>query len=103
MPWYAYIAYFFAGVFLTNGIPHFVHGISGKKFPTPFAKPAGVGESSAVVNVLWSMINFIAGYVLVFGVGDFRFGLSIDSLMVVIGVVLTAIGVAWYFGRMRGR
>lgn len=31
MAWYAYLAYFFAGVFLANVIPHFVRGISGEK------------------------------------------------------------------------
>jgi hypothetical protein len=30
MAWYTYLAYFFAGVFLANGIPHFVHGISSR-------------------------------------------------------------------------
>ncbi|GAG09391.1 unnamed protein product, partial [marine sediment metagenome] len=49
MAWYAYLAYFFAGVFLANGVPHFVHGISGKKFQSPFASPPAVGESSPLV------------------------------------------------------
>lgn len=30
--WYHYIAYFFAGVFLANTIPHLVNGISGIRF-----------------------------------------------------------------------
>jgi len=38
MPWYDYLAYFFAGVFLDNGIPHFINGISGKPFSSPFAE-----------------------------------------------------------------
>jgi len=52
MAWYAYVAYFFAGVFLANGVPHFVQGISGKKFPSPFSSPPGRGESPPLVNVL---------------------------------------------------
>ena len=100
MAWYTYIAYFFAGVFLTNGIPHFVQGISGKKFSSPFAEPPA-GESSAVLNVIWGMVNFAVGYALIFGVGKFRFGLSIDILMVGLGAFVTAVGLAWQFGRSR--
>ena len=43
MFWQFYLCAFFAGIFLTNAIPHFVQGISGNKFPTPFAKPPGKG------------------------------------------------------------
>jgi hypothetical protein len=68
MNWYHYIACFFAGVFLTNVVPHFVHGISGDRFPTPFAHPPGRGLSSPTVNVVWALFNLVAGYLL------FRFG-----------------------------
>jgi hypothetical protein len=61
MPWYYYLAYFFAGAFLANGVPHFVQGICGNRFQTPFASPPAVGESSAVVNVLWGFFNFAVG------------------------------------------
>ena len=53
MAWYAYLAYFAAGALLVNGVPHFVNGISGKRFQSPFASPPGVGESPPLVNVLW--------------------------------------------------
>ena len=64
MNWYNYVACFFAGAFLANVVPHFFHGISGDRFPTPFAKPPGRGLSSPTVNVAWSWINLVAGYVL---------------------------------------
>ena len=64
MRWHHYIAVFFAGLFLSNTIPHFVSGIMGNSFPTPFANPPGVGLSSPVVNVLWGLFNFIIGYIL---------------------------------------
>ena len=64
MEWYQYLAVFFSGAFLANSIPHFVHGISGDKFPTPFAKPPGKGLSPAYINVLWAALNIIIGYVL---------------------------------------
>ena len=39
MQWLPYISYFFGGLFLTNAIPHFVSGLMGRPFQTPFAKP----------------------------------------------------------------
>jgi hypothetical protein len=62
MEWYQLLADFFAGVFLTNAVPHFIHGISGDRFPTVFSKPRGVGLSSPTVNVLWALVCIVAGY-----------------------------------------
>ncbi len=102
MTWYAYLAYFLAGAFLANSVPHFVQGIAGKRFQSPFASPPGVGESSAVVNVIWGMVNIFVGWVLIFGVGDFAFGLTRESLMVGLGAFVAAIALARYFERIRG-
>lgn len=101
MAWYVYIAYFIAGLFLANGMPHFVNGISGRKFQSPFASPPGVGESSPLVNVIWGTINFLIGYALVFGGGDFTIGFTIDALMVALGFLAVSIGLALHFGRVR--
>jgi hypothetical protein len=64
MEWYNYLAAFFAGAFLSNAVPHFIKGVSGDKFPTPFSKPPGKGLSSAVTNVIWALFNIIVGYLL---------------------------------------
>ena len=64
MKWYNYVACFFAGFFLANVVPHFIHGISGDSFPTPFAHPSGKGLSSPLINVLWALLNMIVGYLL---------------------------------------
>jgi hypothetical protein len=64
MKWYHYVASFFAGAFLTNMVPHFISGISGDSFPTPFANPSGRGLSSPLVNVLWALFNLLVGYLL---------------------------------------
>lgn len=64
MNWYNYIACFFAGAFFANVVPHFVYGVCGDRFPTPFAKPPGKGLSSPTVNVVWALFNLIAGYLL---------------------------------------
>jgi hypothetical protein len=65
MPWYNYIACFFAGMFLANSVPHMVRGVCGDPFPTPFAKPPGKGLSSPTVNVLWALLNLLIGYLLI--------------------------------------
>ncbi len=64
MKWYHYVACFFAGAFLGNVVPHFVHGISGDSFPSPFANPPGRGLSSPTINVLWALANLVVGYIL---------------------------------------
>jgi hypothetical protein len=102
MSWYVYLAYFIAGGFLANGIPHFIHGISGKKFRTPFSKPMTTGESSPVLNVIWGVFNFLIGYALVFGVGQFQFGFSLDALMLTLGAIVMSVMLAIILGRMRG-
>lgn len=73
MNWYNYVVCFFAGMFLANVVPHFVHGISGDRFPTPFAHPPGKGLSSPTVNVVWALVNLIVGYAL-FRVGKVSSG-----------------------------
>jgi hypothetical protein len=64
MAWYFYLAQFVSGLLLANGVPHFVQGISGEKFQSPFASPPGVGESSPTVNVLWGLANLAIGFAL---------------------------------------
>ena len=64
MKWYHYVACLFAGLFLANAVPHFIHGISGDGFPSPFANPPGKGLSSPLVNVIWGLGNALVGYVL---------------------------------------
>ncbi len=64
MKWYHVLACFFAGAFLANAVPHFVHGVSGDPFPSPFATPPGKGLSSPTVNVLWGLGNVLIGYFL---------------------------------------
>ena len=85
--WYHYIACFFAGMFLANFIPHFVHGISGDAFPTPFAHPPGKGLSSPTVNVLWGLLNLFAGYVL-FRVGKLSDGRVLPLLVFFGGITV---------------
>lgn len=64
MAWYNYVACFLGGAFIANFFPHFVRGVTGAKFPTPFAKPPGRGLSTAPVNVLWALLNLLIGFLL---------------------------------------
>lgn len=97
------IAYLFAGVFFANGIPHFVNGISGASFQSPFAKPPGVGESSPVVNVIWGVINFVISYGLLRTVDKFTFSDILAVTIFLAGVLVAGLGLAWHFGRVRSR
>ena len=101
MAWHAYLAYFAAGALLANGVPHFVNGISGKRFQSPFAWPPGVGESPPLVNVLWGLANFAGGFALIFGVGHFRFGMNRAAMMVGLGALAISVLLSMYFGRVR--
>ena len=96
MEWYHFVAAFFSGSFLANAVPHFVHGISGDRFPTPFSKPPGKGLSSPTVNVVWALVNLLIGYFL-FRAGSisgsgcwplvvFFLGLALMSILLSIGM-----------------
>ena len=100
MFWYIYLAYFFGGAFLANGVPHFVQGVSGNRFQSPFASPPGVGESSPSVNVVWGILNFAISYLLL-GIDDFDPNPGSDLYIAALGFVLMALILAWHFGRVR--
>ncbi|MGH7897246.1 MAG: hypothetical protein ACREQQ_04790 [Candidatus Binatia bacterium] len=93
-----FVAWFFAGAFLANAVPHFVMGSAGRRFPTPFASPPGLGESSAVVNVLWGFVNLAAGLALL-GVGDHGGPLSAAGIATGAGILVMALFVASHFSR----
>ncbi len=102
MRWYHYVSYFFGGAFLANAIPHFVNGISGHPFQSPFATPPGEGLSSSTVNVLWGFFNLAVGYVLVGRVGSFELRQTRHAVVFGLGVLLMAIMGARAFGRFYG-
>ena len=102
MRWHHYVAYFFAGVFLANAIPHFGNGISGNAFQSPFASPPGVGLSSSTVNVLWGFVNLAVGYLLVCRVGTFSLRRTRHVLVFGAGFLLMSLMLARTFGRFHG-
>jgi hypothetical protein len=102
MRWYHYVAYFFAGAFLANAVPHFVNGVSGSPFQSPFASPPGEGLSSSTVNVLWGFLNLAVGYVLVCRVGTFELRRTRHVLVLGLGVLAMAFMLSRAFGRLHG-
>lgn len=102
MPWLDLLSYVFGGAFLANAIPHFVSGMMGRPFQSPFAKPSGEGLSSSVVNVLWGALNIAIGYLLVCRVGDFELRNTDDVIALGAGALLIALFSARYFGRFHG-
>jgi len=104
MQWYTYVTYFFGGAFFVNAIPHFTSGVSGRRFPSPFASPPGKGLSSPTVNVLWGTFNLAVAYLLVFRVGTFDFRRIQDVLIVGAGGLLMAVMLSRTFaGREVGK
>jgi hypothetical protein len=96
MVWYVYVASFFAGMFLANAVPHFVKGICGDGFPTPFAKPPGKGLSSPLVNVVWGLFNGCVGAEL-FHVAGVSSGNALVLLVFVAGMTAISIPMSRHF------
>lgn len=102
MPLSHYVPYFFGGVFLTNAVPHFVSGVMGKPFQSPFAKPRGEGLSSSTINVLWGSLNAVVAYVLICRVGDFDLRSNSDAIALGLGALVFGLLMARMFGRFNG-
>lgn len=102
MRWYHVVAYFFAGAFLANAIPHFVSGITGHPFQSPFASPPGEGLSSSTVNVLWGFFNLAVGYLLVARVGAFDIRRTAHVVPFAVGILAMGLMLARAFGRFHG-
>lgn len=100
MKWNHALSYFFGGAFLTNAIPHFVNGVSGRSFPLPFASPPGQGFSPAWVNVLWGLFNLAVGYLLICRVGTFSLHRNRNVAIAGIGALLMAVMLAQTFSRV---
>ncbi len=99
MNWLALMAYFFGGVFVANAVPHWVAGLMGRSFQTPFAKPPGKGLSSPTVNVLWGLINVVFSYLLTVRVGAFHLRVASHVIAFGLGVLAISLQLARHFGQ----
>src|SRR3954465_1653492 len=102
MPWYDVAAYFFGGAFLANFTPHFIAGVSGRPFHSPFATPPFRGLSSPVVNILWALFNLAVAYALLMVVGSFEPRRVAHFGIFAAGFGLASVGIARSVVKMRG-
>ena len=103
MPWHSIVACFFGGAFLANFFLHFIAGVSGRRFPTPFAKPPFRGLSSPVVNVLYALFNLTVAYGLLVVVGSFELRDMAHAAISAAGFGLASVGIARSVVRLQGR
>ena len=94
MEWYNYVACFFAGALLCNFVPHFIKGVAGDKFPTPFANPPAKGLSRPYLNVLWALFNLIISLVLV-SVGKVSANNTWSIVVMFLGFALVGISLSF--------
>src|SRR5262249_29423968 len=101
MPLHDVAAHFFGGMFLANFVPHFVAGISGRQFHSPFANPPFRGLSSPVVNILWGLFNLAVAYILLVVVVGCELGRVAYVAVAAAGFGLASIGIARSIGRIQ--
>ncbi|HVI54873.1 MAG TPA: hypothetical protein VM621_07460 [Luteibacter sp.] len=102
MAWLPLVSYFFGGLFFTNAVPHFISGVTGRAFQSPFAKPSGKGLSSSTINVLWGFFNLVASYALVRHGGGFDWNVTSHAAAFGLGVLTLGLICARLFGRFHG-
>jgi hypothetical protein len=96
-----YLAHFVAGALFANGIPHFVSGVCGRPFRTPFVRLGGAGAttSSATTNIVWGWLNWLVAYVLFLDVGPRYLGSLVDTVAAAGGVLVMGLVLAQIFSR----
>ena len=94
------IAAVFTGMFLINCIAHVAAGLLGMPFPTPFAKPHGVGLSSPMVNLLWGMVNLVVGLALL-AAHPQQIGFNAGYIALLLGALALGLSMARHFGKVR--
>jgi hypothetical protein len=102
MHWLDVMAHFIGGAFLANFVPHYVAGVSGRRFHSPFAKPRFRGLSSPAVNIGWALFNLATAYVLLVVVGSFALERVGYVAIAAAGFGLASVGIAGSIGRMQG-
>ena len=100
--WYHLLAWFWGGAFVANVVPHYVQGVSGAPFQSPFATPPGEGLSSALLNVGWSLFNLLVAYLLVVRVGSFDLRKTKHAVVLGVGIAFMSLALAHHFGPFHG-
>ena len=93
------VALFFAGLFFANGIPHFVHCISGKDFHNPFLHRFFPTMPSPLFNVLWGLLNFRLVILLLTSAHLLNMSLNPEAVLFAVGFAFAAVGLSIFFNR----
>jgi hypothetical protein len=102
MPWHSAAVYFLGGMFLANFFPHFIAGMSGVRFYTPFATPPFRGLSSPVVNMLYALFNLALAYTLLVVIGSLELQRLPRVAVSAAGFGLASIFIARSVTKLRG-
>jgi hypothetical protein len=97
-----FLVLFLAGALLCNCIPHLAAGLQGSPFPTPFAKPRGVGNSSPFVNFIWGAANLLTGLSILVR-HPITLGANLDCLAMALGALLLGAYLSKRFGKVRAQ
>lgn len=100
--WLHDLSCFFGGMFLANAMPHWISGMMGRPFQSPFAHPHGVGLSSSTVNVVWGLANIVAAYVLLVSVAHVDIHDAQSMVALGLGAFLISLFAARHFGHFHG-
>ena len=76
------------------------HGLQGRPFPSPFASPSGIGQSSPVVNFLWGFLNLLAG-ILLFARQPLTANFYPNLTALFMGILLLGLFNATHFGKVQ--
>jgi hypothetical protein len=78
------IWYFVIGFLLGNGVPHFVFGVAGKIFRSPFGQ-----KSPPRTNIIWGLSNFIAATIISIGLSVLNLYSNYALVALLVGFWLT--------------
>lgn len=92
-----YFFSFLAGLLFANGIPHFIHGISGEAFAYPKFQTYFHQIPSPLFNAIWGVLNFTIAALLILMCKNTNFRMNIFSFCFLLGFSLSSIGLSIYF------
>ena len=95
------VCLFLSGLFCANGIPHFIHGISGEDFHNPALHKFVPGVPSPLFNVIWGLLNFGLSLLLLSFTNIWNDRLGPDEIIFGAGFIFAAVGLSIYFQRSK--
>ena len=93
------VVLFLSGLFLANGIPHFINGISGRNFHNPTLHRFVPNIPSPLFNVIWGLLNFVLVILLLTAAQIFKLPVQPEGILFALGFAFAAIGLSIFFNR----